>query len=95
MNTPAPTVPRPDPTTPGASPAPSAAGSAVLSGLVGTPLAVVTVWGVQTWLLPHGQTLDPTSATVIGGLGTAVFGYLAQIARAVLQLLQEKAIARS
>lgn len=91
MNTPSPVNSVPDPTTPGSAPAPSAAKAAVITAAAGTPAAALTVWLLQTY---GHVTLDPVIATVVGSTGAAVFGYLSQVAAALLQLLQEKAINR-
>lgn len=83
--------PPPDPTTPGSRPAPTALGGAVTSVLTGTPLAVVTVWLLETYGTAHGAPLkfDSETATAIGAVGASAMGYLTQVIQGALAILQE------
>lgn len=96
MNTPNP-VPSPkDPTTPGPRTAPTALGAATTTAVAGTPLAVVTVWALETYGTVHGKPLqfDSVTATAIGALGASVIGYLVQVAQGLLALLTDKLAAK-
>lgn len=53
----------------------------------GAPLAIVTVWVIQTYWLPKGQTLDATTATAFGTVGSIFFGELWLVVRAALDRL--------
>jgi hypothetical protein len=90
MNTPAP-IPS-DPTTPGNKPAPTALSSALTSTVVGTPLAIVTCWALETWGTVHGKplVLDSTTATAIGAVGAGVLGYLAQVLHGLFTLIADR-----
>lgn len=92
MNTPTPANPTPDPTTPGTKTFPTALGAATTTAVAGTPLAVVTVWALETYGTVHGKPLqfDSVTATAIGALGASVIGYLVQVAQGLLALLTEK-----
>lgn len=82
----------PDPTTPGARPPPTAFGGAVTSVVAGTPLAVFSVWLLETYGTAHGQPLkfDSETATAIGAIGAGVIGYLTQVFQGTLALLTER-----
>jgi hypothetical protein len=81
VNTPTPTPPlRPDPTTPGEQPKPTALTAAVTSASAGTPLALMTVWLLD---LAHVK-LDPYTATAVGSIGAGIAGYLFRVLQALL-----------
>jgi hypothetical protein len=79
----------PDPTTPGPHPAPTALGAAAVTGLAGTPLALATVWLLETYGTAHGQPLklDSYTATAVGSVGAAAIGYLWQVFQGILSKL--------
>lgn len=81
----------PDPTTPGARPAPTALSGAVTGVVAGAPLAIVTVWLLETYGTVHGQPLklDSTTATAIGAVGAGFIGYLVQVAHGLFAVLQD------
>jgi hypothetical protein len=78
-----------DPTTPASMQRPTALGSATNTVMAGTPLAILTIWLVDTYGSAHGQpiNLNVEQATAIGGVGAALFGYLSQIVAALTQAL--------
>lgn len=80
-----------DPTTPGARPAPTALGGATTAVIAGTPIAVVTVWLLETYGTVHGQPLklDSTTATAIGAVGAGVISYLVQVIHGAFVLLSD------
>ena len=53
---------------------PDASTNAAVLG--GVPLATVTVWIVENFMLPKHYKLDTTTAVAIGSVGAAVFGEL-------------------
>lgn len=77
---------RPDPTTPGSQPKPTALAAATTTALAGTPTAVLTVWLLDTYGTVQGKPLhlDVEVATAIGSVGAAVMGYLWRIGQALL-----------
>jgi hypothetical protein len=77
---------RPDPTTPGPQPKPTALGAAATTAIAGTPAAVLTVWLLDTYGSAHGKPLALTleTATAIGSIGAAVMGYVWRVLQAVL-----------
>ncbi len=77
---------RPDPTTPGTQPKPTALVAATTTALAGTPAAVTLVWVLQTYgsVNGHPVQLDALTAAAIGSTGAAVAGYLWRIAQALL-----------
>ena len=81
-----------DPTTPGDKEKPTALGSAANTATIGTGASVVVVWIIDTFVTVHGQpiTLNVEQAVAVGGFGAALFGYVAQVAHAVLQILIDK-----
>lgn len=82
----------PDPTTPGARAAPTALGSAVTNIVGGSPLAILTVWLIDTWGTAKGQplNLNAESGAAIGAVGAGVFTYFIQIALAVRDVILAK-----
>lgn len=50
----------------------------------GTPLAVVTVWAIETFYLPPGDHLPATVAVAAGTIGATVFGELWKAFKALL-----------
>lgn len=81
-----------DPTTPGTKGPPTALGQATITAVTGTPVAIVTVWLLETYGTAHGQPLklDSTTATAIGSVGAAALGYLWQVLSGLLEVLQER-----
>lgn len=77
---------RPDPTTPGTQPKPTALTAAVTTVAVGSPVAALTVWLLETLITVHGSPLklDSISATLIGSAGAGVAGYLFRVFQALL-----------
>lgn len=98
MNTPLPTaapqvpVAASDPTTPGNKPAPSALGSAATAAVAGTPLAILSVWLIESYGTVKGASikLDAETATAIGAVGASVIGYVVAVLQGVLALLTSK-----
>jgi len=93
MNSPDPiAAAKPDPTTPGSRPAPTALGAATATALAGTPPAVLTVWLLETYGTAHGVPLkfDSVTATAIGSVGAALMGYLYQLAMGLLALVSQR-----
>jgi hypothetical protein len=96
MNTPLPppppASPARDPTTPGNKPAPTALNSAVTTTVIGAPLAIVTVWALETWGTVHGKplVLDSTTATAIGSVGAALIGYVTQVLQGLFTLVTDR-----
>lgn len=82
----------PDPTTPGDAPKPTALGSATTTALAGTPLAVLTVWLLESYGTVHGKAMsfDTETAVAIGSVGAATFGYLTQVLHALFTALLKK-----
>lgn len=52
--------------------------------LGGTPLAVATVWVIETFYMPQGQHLEATVAVALGTIGASVFGELWKAFKALL-----------
>jgi hypothetical protein len=77
---------RPDPTTPGSQPKPTALVAATTTALAGTPVAVITVWLIENFATLHGKPLqlDAETATSIGSIGAAAVGYLWRVCQALL-----------
>lgn len=77
---------RPDPTTPGSQPKPTALVAATTTALAGTPVAVLTVWLLQTYGSVNGKPiqLDVETATALGSVGAAAAGYLWRVGQALL-----------
>jgi hypothetical protein len=48
--------------------------SSVASLTGGAPLAIATVWAVQTFGMKPGSQIDPTVACALGSVGATVFG---------------------
>lgn len=90
MNTPTP-VP-PDPTTPGRRPAPTALQQAATTAVAGGPLAIVTVWALETWGHANGKplTFDSTTAAAVGAEGAAIIGYISQVIMGLWDVLLER-----
>lgn len=80
-----------DPTTPGTTPSPTALGAAVTAAAYGTPLALVTVWLVETYGTVHGQPikLDSSTAAAIGSVGAGVILYAVNVLSGIFGILQE------
>jgi len=91
MLPPAPVKPA-DPTTPGSKPSPTALGAAVTTAVTGTPLAIVTVWLLETYGTAHGQPLklDAETATALGSVGAATIGYLWQVLSGLSAVITER-----
>ncbi len=83
---------RSDATTPGDSLKPTALGSAANTALAGTPLAVLTVWIIDSFMTAGGKplVLNAEQAVAIGAVGASVFGYLTQVAVALLNVVLKK-----
>lgn len=92
MNTPSPVDKPADPTTPGTTPSPTALVAAVTAAAYGTPLALVTVWVVETYGTVHGQPikLDSSTAAALGSVGAGVILYVVNIVKGLLALVQER-----
>jgi hypothetical protein len=59
---------------------------------VGTPLAIVTVWALETFVTVHGHALqfDSTQACAIGSVGAGFIGYLMQVFQGLYSLIIER-----
>lgn len=87
-----PPTPASDPTTPGAQPRPTALGAAVTGAVVGSPLAIATVWVLETYFTAHGKPVhfDEYTAAAVGAVGATVLGYISQVLKALLTHFQDK-----
>lgn len=92
MNVLLPPTDKPDPTTPGPKPAPTALGGAFTTALVGTPPALATVWLLETYGTAHGKPiqLDSLTATALGSIGASFIGYVWHVLTALGQALIDK-----
>ncbi len=79
LSTPVP-PPRPDPTTPGLQPKPTAFTAAITTVTAGTPAAVAFVW----WLSTYGHVTDPVAASAIGAAIASAAGYVWRVVQALL-----------
>jgi hypothetical protein len=81
-----------DPSTPGDKGKPTALGSATTTALAGTSLAVLTVWIIDNWMTAGGKpiVLNVEQAVAIGSVGASVFGYLTQVAHALIYAVLKK-----
>lgn len=77
---------RPDPTTPGPQPKPTALTAAVTTVAAGTPAGLLLVWLIQTYFTVHGHPiqLDALAASMIGSIGASAGGYAARVLQALL-----------
>jgi hypothetical protein len=77
---------RPDPTTPGPQPKPTALTAAVTTAAAGTPAGLLLVWLIQSYVTVRGKPiqLDALAASTIGSVGASAGGYLWRVIQALM-----------